>query len=567
MLCLFLENIQPAQAMENIKMDNTSSEIDLGLLSGDFDGTDVSPTSLATTTDILPKTTEISPPTSPSLAPTIKRKRSRLLESQEFDREDFLPDVPTPANSNAKLNYLITWTDADTALMDREQFGRFICRHFEQLEEEKGQLIAKWAVSCELHLQTRGCHYHMSLNLKQQRRWSQVAKNIRKAGVQRVDFKSYGTTYASIFDYVQKYDAHIVMSPGHEGLVNSVNAKRTNNAIRARKRGGKSRGGGASRGGATSDPKKTKCATEKKEARMDMHTLHDMIIANNIRTDEELASLAKAAANDGKRDLQLWLMKHPSSKTRNDILNTAWLMEDSTAKIQRRNQSNISILEEFLTAAHTFNKKGVQCTGDWLNAALDILQKNNLDRTQFTQKIISALVNGRGKGYNLMINGPTNSGKSFILMPLTLIYNCFWQPSAGSYNWVAAPGRELIFLNDIRYDEDGDKKVMAWRQFLNLLEGCTVNIARPSNLFSEDYEWKDRKAPIFATAEYPISRVVAGRVIAGETQQMNQRWVFVKFHHQYLGEDVNYDLEACPRCFAEFVLMTEDVIDPDLGDY
>ena len=204
--------------------NNTPSDIDLALISGEFDK-------------------NVSLPTSPSLFPTKKPNRSRLMESQEDDTEEFVPDVPKTANSNAKMNYLITWTKADTALMDREQFGHFICRQFEHLEKEKGQLISKWAVSCELHIQTRGCHYHMSLSLNKQRRWAQVAADILEAGIERVDFKSYGTTYFSIFDYVQKYDAHIVMSPGHEGLVNT----RTNNAIRARKRGGKSRGG-ASRG-------------------------------------------------------------------------------------------------------------------------------------------------------------------------------------------------------------------------------------------------------------------------------------------------------------------------------
>ena len=80
-------------------MDNSiPSDIDLALISGNFDK-------------------DISPPTSPTLFPTRKRNRSRLMQTQEDfeDTEDFEPEVPKAANSNAKMNYLITWTKADTA--------------------------------------------------------------------------------------------------------------------------------------------------------------------------------------------------------------------------------------------------------------------------------------------------------------------------------------------------------------------------------------------------------------------------------------------------------------------
>ena len=55
-----------------------------------------------------------------------------------------------------------------------------------------------------------------------------------------------------------------------------------------------------------------------------------------------------------------------------------------------------------------------------------------------------------------MICGPTNCAKSFILIPITKILT----PSHGSYNWVDAPQKEIIFLNDIQYDIDGEKRVV-----------------------------------------------------------------------------------------------------------
>ena len=128
-------------------------------------------------------------------------------------------------------------------------------------------------------------------------------------------------------------------------------------------------------------------------------------------------------------------------------------------------------------------------------------------------------------------------------------------PSEGTYNWVGAPEKEVIFLNDIRYEEDGEKKVMPWRIFLNFLEGAPINIAMPKNHYSKDYEWTERQ-PVFATAEHPITRIQNGQVNVSETAQMNERWTVVKFQHQYLGANVNYDLIPCKHCFAKLILCT-----------
>ena len=79
-------------------------------------------------------------------------------------------------------------------------------------------------------------------------------------------------------------------------------------------------------------------------------------------------------------------------------------------------------------------------------------------------------------------------------------------PSHGSYNWVDTPQKEIIFWNDIRYDIDGEKRVMPWNMFLNLLEGVTVNVIMPKNFYVKDYKWIE-KQPIFATSDRAIVRI------------------------------------------------------------
>lgn len=46
---------------------------------------------------------------------------------------------------------------------------------------------------------------------------------------------------------------------------------------------------------------------------------------------------------------------------------------------------------------------------------------------------------------------------SFILMTLNKIFKCFITPSHGRYNWVDAPQKEKLFMNDLYYQIDGEK--------------------------------------------------------------------------------------------------------------
>ena len=153
----------------------------------------------------------------------------------------------------------------------------------------------------------------------------------------------------------------------------------------------------------------------------------------------------------------------------------------------------------------------------------------------------------------MYVYGPTNCGKTFMLLPLAEIYTAFSCPGEGTYSWLAAPEKEIIFLNDLRYEDNGEKRVMDWGNFLNLLEGNTLNIGRPKNLFSSDYEWTKR-TPVFATSDKLIARVTKGVLDVGEKNQMEKRWRNFEFKRQYKDDEVDYKILACGRCFAQLVL-------------
>ena len=102
------------------------------------------------------------------------------------------------------MNYLIAYSKADVILIpDRQAFARFVIRHFRGKNWKEGDrdIIDKWAVSAESHLQTRGFHYHMALSLKSGKRWQSIDKETVKGGI-KCDFRERGVpTLAALTMY------------------------------------------------------------------------------------------------------------------------------------------------------------------------------------------------------------------------------------------------------------------------------------------------------------------------------------------------------------------------------
>ena len=96
-----------------------------------------------------------------------------------------------------------------------------------------------------------------------------------------------------------------------------------------------------------------------------------------------------------------------------EALQVGWEMEEAPGKLERNQKTRMEILQEFLQeeCASTCNKK-------WLTIAKDILQRNSISDADFTEAVRNLLVKGRGKYRNILLKGPANRGKTFILNPL-----------------------------------------------------------------------------------------------------------------------------------------------------
>lgn len=433
--------------------------------------------------------------------------------------------------------YLITYSRADVVkVAGRDKFGEIVTEQFNRADD----VVEYWGCSAEIH-RTVGIHFHLAIKLKTKRRFKEVRNRLKKLYHIDVDFQFFAN-YHQAYTYMKKYDTHFVVSENHPPF---VNPPRTTKASKAKLKRTRPNG----------PPIKKKKQDPKSEPpSLTTDQVCKIVRDNNIGTELELYAFVAEQAALGKTDLEDYFYRKPSLKHHADIRATVNNIKTARDKLKRKNKSVMEIFREAKELPHDKDSvTGDTCDGKYFSSALEVLNLNNVTRKKFSDLVLNALTYGRGKGRNLMILGETNCAKSFMLMPLTKIFNCFMTPSKGNYNWVSAPSKEIIFLNDLRYDQDGDAKVMPWSTFLNFLEGATINVSMPKNRHAEDFEWSKRQ-PVFATAEHRIVRIVNNELKQGETNQMDQRWRFLNFKHQFLDQEVNYDIIPCGKCFAELIL-------------
>ena len=205
---------------------------------------------------------------------------------------------PQQADSNPKIVYLVTYSQADVVkVLDHERFPEIVSNAF-QSPKDNTPLVQKWVCGAETHNQTRGFHYHLAFHSKRLRRWSNVRKRLADTYNIIVDFREFGHYYHA-YTYVTKIDPHIKTSPDHPCLDNPPRAG-LSEAIYAKQRN------------AAKKPKKS--GPLKKQLRLDVEVLNDIVIKNKIRTDDELVLFSKKQSMEGKRDIQLWLLTYTNRK-------------------------------------------------------------------------------------------------------------------------------------------------------------------------------------------------------------------------------------------------------------
>ena len=271
----------------------------------------------------------------------------------------------------------------------------------------------------------------------------------------------------------------------------------------------------------------------------------DFCFENNIKNRTQLLLVAGEQKRHGKLDLATFVLNR-SKKVICEIIETVWEMKHADRDLARLNRDRMSVIYDTTTQMCT---PGCE-DGVWLSSAIELLNKNKIQSKAFAAALRTLLSKGRGKFRNILLVGPTNCGKTFLLRSLCDNFKTFCNPVRDKFVWVGSEGAKIILINDLRWSPE----LIQWDDFLHLLEGQKAHLPASKNHFAKDVSISN-DTPILATGSSTIKHVGKYNVFDDrETEMMKVRWRVFGFTRRISESDVK-EIPVCPRCFSELALM------------
>jgi len=447
-----------------------------------------------------------------------------------------------------RRTYLITYSQADLQIFPtRRDFGQAVSEAFNSGSGKVG--VHYWACSQENHNVNNGVHYHMSVKLTGPKRWSGVKRLMTDRYGVVLHFSESHDNYYSAYRYITKSDGDVFHSEKHPNLkeIGSPQTKKCVAAYREKCRQKNTNAVTNDNNAQSTTPQNTNNTTkEPKPRRLTNFDVSEFLVAHNIRTDTELHAIAEEQRKAGKKDLAVFVLNR-NSKALCDLIENTWKMQAAPAKLRRMNVPRMDTIREYRREDCVRD-----CEGQWFEMAMQVLRQNRVHPHVFAEALRNLLEKGRGKYRNLMIVGPGNCAKTFLLKPLQDMFETFSNPSVDKFAWLGAESAEIIFLNDIRWKSE----MIAWKELLLLLEGQIVHLPAPKNHYSKD---------ICITADTPIFATGKERIVFEgpnnstdeiENDMMASRWKVFEFHHR-IPQAEQITVTPCPKCFSDLVCYEE----------
>ena len=445
-----------------------------------------------------------------------------------------------------RRSYLVTYSQANlTKFPSRESFAACVVSAF---NSGTGKVqVDHWACCLEEH-QSSGQHYHLCMKLSGPKRWKAVKEKICADHGIVLNFSDSHDSYYYAYKYVCKSDKNVLLSDTHPNL-KEVGSPTTKSCVKAYRQSRKNII--KNNRSPSLKNKNNQGKTSKKSAkirRLSNLEVSEFLLEHTIKRETELFAIANKQKREGKKDLANFVLSR-SSKSLSDIIESTWKMSNAETDLDRENKSRMHIIKEF--AEKICDE---QCNGEWFKCAREVLKNNNIHAYVFANALYELLTLGRGKFRNIMIVGPANCAKTFLLSPLQVIFKAFCNPANDKYAWVGADNCEVIFLNDFRWSAE----LIAWKDFLLLLEGQIVHLPSPKNHFAKDV-CINQDTPIFATSKSEI--VYSGKHNQSdylEDDMMAARWKVFKFKHQ-IPEEEQKQMKPCGTCFSKLILLGQEL--------
>ena len=485
----------------------------------------------------------------------LSQYRSSSSSSSESQCESSV-DESSLTQQQVRSVYLLTYSQADLRIFpDKESFASAVCEAVLKCDGPKAKIV-QWTCCQEKH-KKGGTHFHMAMKLNKIKRWLPIRQYLRQKWNVNVHFSNRHVNYYSAWLYTTKEDKEFLQSSNHPDLLNSRPPK-TMSASEARVKrrrvetgypskdstSGEEEGveGQEEGGSSASRQSARRSAKRRRSQRLSSFEVSTIIVSKQIKTRTELLALASAQKAEGKTDLAEFIVNR-GTKVVEEVIATAWEMENASEVLERSKLSRVEILENVLD-----NPCNEHCNGRWLQCAKQLLTWNDISIDVFTKAVINLLEKGRGKHRNILIKGPANTGKTFLLNPLNVVFKSFSNPASSTFAWVGAEKAEVIFLNDFRWNH----QIIQWHDLLLMLEGQPVHLPAPKSHFCKDLEF-DADTPIFCTTKHDFVYVKAGVIDERETEMMAVRWHSFQFRKQIAQRD-QITIPTCARCFTELIL-------------
>ena len=143
--------------------------------------------------------------------------------------------------------------------------------------------------------------------------------------------------------------------------------------------------------------------------RLTQFEVSEFLLKRNIRRDTELFYEAKKRKEEEQANMVAFVLSR-SSKSLNDLIENTWRMSNAKASIEREKLTRMEILRKCQSERCVDG-----CDMDWYECARQVLQLNSINPFVFADAMRQLLEHGRGKFHNLLIVGPANCGKTFLL--------------------------------------------------------------------------------------------------------------------------------------------------------
>ena len=454
-------------------------------------------------------------------------------KGQQLDQDPEGASTTNVSAPHVRQVYLITYSQANLEhFPTRRSFAECVVETF----NVTGAGVMQWACCREEH-RDEGEHYHLAVKLERIRRLSAVKTLLQEKHGISVHFSNTHNNYYSAWKYVTKEDEEVLQSANHPNLWNSK-PPRTDKACEKRSSIGRTRSSANATDEGPSKPTKRK--------RLSAFELSEIILERGIKTRTELLALAQEQKEEGKTDIAEFVVNRGAGVVA-EVIDTAWEMKHAKDKLERSQKSRMEILEEVLAEECV-----ADCNGNWYYSAHETLEKNGIEKSTFANAVLDLLDKGRGKYRNIMIVGPANCGKTFMLNPLNKVFHTFCNPATTTFAWVGAEKAECIFLNDFRWSP----QVISWHDILLMLEGQQVHIPAPKTHYANDLVF-DKDTQIFATGKRTMVYIKNGSIDEKETEMLSVRWKVFYFNNQF-NEGEQRDIPVCGKCFAAFILNSKD---------